>query len=81
VKNDLNGGIGQHLAQPVETTDRQRIHNRRLTAGGELKQVDTVVEAVKAGGFGIDGEEWLSAESIEEPLQLSLVLYQTYTRV
>jgi hypothetical protein len=34
------------------------------------------VEAMKAGGFGINGEKWFAGESLEKALELGLVLDQ-----
>jgi hypothetical protein len=32
---------------------------------------------MKTGGFGIDGQKWLAAESLEQAFQLGLALDQT----
>jgi hypothetical protein len=81
VKNDLDVGVGQHRGQGGEAAYGQRVYYRGFPAGRELQEVDPVAIAVKTRRFGIDGEEWLVLESLEETFEVGLALNQADARV
>ena len=76
MKDDLDVGIGQCRGQGRQAGHGERIHHGGLLPGGELQQVDAIVEPMKAGGLGVDRQEWLALESPEELLELSLAVDQ-----
>jgi len=79
MKHDLHGGVRESICEWLKATDGERVDYRGFPAGRQLKQVNTVVEAVKTGGFGIDGEKRFAAESLKKALELGLVLDQANT--
>src|SRR5687767_14428229 len=81
MKHNFHAGITEGPSQRLQAGDRQWIHHGRLTPGGELQQIDPVVETVEAGRFGIHRQKRLPAESLEQTLQLRLTLNQTNTHV
>src|SRR6185437_15341690 len=66
VEHDLDVRALEERAEEGRRADGQRIDDRRLVARRELKQVDSIDEAMEAGALGVEGERARLGDGLEE---------------